>query len=69
MELGDVRQTPFDEIWKNNQILKKLRTLEYSGNCGGCQYKNKCGGCRARAAIYNGGDFMAAEPWCKFGGV
>lgn len=69
MELGDVRQTPFDEIWKNNPILKKLRTLEYSGNCGGCRYKNKCGGCRARAAIYNGGDFMAAEPWCNFGGV
>ena len=66
MELGDVRQTPFDEIWKNNATLKKLRTLEYSGNCGVCLYKNKCGGCRARAAIYNGGDFMAGEPWCNF---
>ena len=66
MELGDVREIPFDEIWKNNPVLKKLRTLNYSGNCGNCQYKNKCGGCRARAAIYHGGDFMAAEPWCKF---
>ena len=66
MELGDVRETPFDEIWKNNSVLKKLRTLNYSGNCGICNYKNKCGGCRARAAIYNGGDFMAGEPWCKF---
>jgi len=66
MELGDVRQTPFDEIWKNNLILKKLRTLDYEGNCGDCKYKNKCGGCRARAAIYNGGNFMAGEPWCKF---
>ena len=68
MELGDVRQTPFDEIWKNNSTLKKLRTLEYSGNCGVCKYKNKCGGCRARAAIYNDGDFMACEPWCDFKG-
>ncbi len=66
MALGDVRQTPFDEIWKNNPILKKLRTLEYSGNCGGCRYKNSCGGCRARAAIYHNGDFMSAEPWCNF---
>ena len=28
MELGDVRQTPFDEIWKNSPVLNKLRTLE-----------------------------------------
>lgn len=66
IELGDVRETPFDEIWRNNSVLKKLRTLDYSGNCGDCRYKNKCGGCRARAAIYHGGDFMATEPWCKF---
>lgn len=66
IELGDVRETPFDEIWRNNSVLQKLRTLDYSGNCGDCRYKNKCGGCRARAAIYHGGDFMAAEPWCKF---
>lgn len=28
MELGDVRQTPFDEIWKNSPVLNKLRTME-----------------------------------------
>ena len=66
MELGDVRETPFDEIWRSNKILKTLRTLEYSGNCGSCKYKNKCGGCRARAACYNDGDFMSGEPWCDF---
>ena len=38
MELGDVRQTPFDEIWKNSPVLNKLRTMEYSGGCGSCQY-------------------------------
>lgn len=65
MELGDVRETPFDEIWKNNPILKKLRTLDYGGGCGVCEYKNKCGGCRARAAVYHAGDFMAADTICK----
>lgn len=65
MELGDVRETPFDEIWKNNPILKKLRTLDYGGGCGVCKYKNKCGGCRARAAVYHDGDFMAADTICK----
>ena len=68
MELGDVRQTPFDEIWKNSEGLNKLRTLEYSGGCGSCEYKRACGGCRARAAYYHEGDYMAEEPWCLYHG-
>lgn len=68
MELGDVRQTPFDEIWKNSPVLNKLRTMEYSGGCGSCQYKRACGGCRARAAYYHEGDYMAEEPWCLYHG-
>ena len=68
MELGDVRKTPFDEIWKNSEVLNKLRTLEYSGGCGTCKYKHACGGCRARAAYYNNGDYMADEPWCLYHG-
>ena len=68
MELGDVRETPFDEIWKNNEVLQKLRTLEYKGGCGSCKYKRACGGCRARAAFYHGGDYMAEEPWCLYHG-
>ena len=65
MELGDVRQTPFDQIWKTNKVLARLRTLDYGGKCGMCRYKNACGGCRARAACYNEGDFMA-EDQCAY---
>lgn len=68
MELGDVRETPFDEIWKNSEVLNTLRTLEYKGGCGSCQFKRACGGCRARAAYYNDGDYMAEEPWCLYHG-
>lgn len=68
LPLGDVRETPFDEIWRENPVLKKLRTLEYSGGCGVCEYKNRCGGCRARAAFYHAGDFMSEEPWCLYHG-
>jgi putative heme d1 biosynthesis radical SAM protein NirJ2 len=68
MELGDVRETPFDEIWKNNKVLQELRTLDYKGGCGTCNYKQSCGGCRARAAFYNEGDYMAEEPWCVYQG-
>ncbi|MBN7771944.1 putative heme d1 biosynthesis radical SAM protein NirJ2 [Clostridium aminobutyricum] len=62
--IGNVKEIPFSEIWLNNPILKELRTLQYNGSCGSCGYKDLCGGCRARAAVYNKGDFMAEEPWC-----
>jgi len=66
--LGDVRETPFDQIWRNNPVLNELRTLDYKGGCGTCAYKKICGGCRARAAYYNEGDYMAEEPWCLYHG-
>lgn len=68
IELGDVRQKPFDEIWEESPVLKKLRTLKYSGGCGSCRYQHVCGGCRARAAYYHDGDYMAEEPWCLYHG-
>ena len=64
--LGDVRKTPFDEIWRDNEVLQTLRTLDYKGGCGVCEFKQLCGGCRARAAYYNDGDYMAEEPWCLY---
>lgn len=66
--LGDVREIPFDEIWRNNEVLNELRTLNYKGGCGECPFKQACGGCRARAAYYNDGDYMAEEPWCLYHG-
>ena len=64
MVVGDVRETPFSNIWADSPILNQLRTLDYKGNCGHCAYKVSCGGCRARAAFYHDGDYMAEEPWC-----
>lgn len=66
--LGDVRKTPFDEIWRNHEVFNTLRTLDYKGGCGSCEFKRACGGCRARAAYYNEGDYMAEEPWCLYHG-
>lgn len=68
MEVGNVRETPFSEIWANSEVFKKLRTMEYEGGCGSCGYKKVCGGCRARAAFYNNGNYMAEEPWCLYHG-
>ncbi|KJS16198.1 MAG: Fe-S oxidoreductase [Peptococcaceae bacterium BRH_c4b] len=63
--VGNVRETPFSEIWRDNPVFKRLRTEEYTGGCGSCRYQKICGGCRARANYYNG-DYMAEEPWCLY---
>ncbi|ADG82003.1 putative heme d1 biosynthesis radical SAM protein NirJ2 [Thermincola potens] len=68
MEIGNVRETPFSEIWANSEVFKTLRTMDYKGGCGTCGYKKICGGCRARAAFYHDGDYMAEEPWCLYHG-
>jgi putative heme d1 biosynthesis radical SAM protein NirJ2 len=65
MPLGNVKDKPFDTIWQENEVLNKLRTMDYQGKCGICDYKNRCGGCRARANYYNG-EYMAEDTWCLY---
>lgn len=66
-EIGNVRETPFDVIWRENEVFKRLRTEEYGGACGACRYKSACGGCRARAAYYHDGDYMQQDDICILG--
>jgi radical SAM protein with 4Fe4S-binding SPASM domain len=67
IRLGNVREKSFDLIWKENETLKMLRTMEYEGKCGICDYKSRCGGCRARANYYSGeGNYMAEDNWCLY---
>lgn len=63
---GNVKQTPFKDIWEKSQLLEDLRDFKkYKGKCGSCEYINVCGGCRARAdAIY--GDYLEEEPFCNY---
>ena len=63
-EAGDVREQPFDEIWRTSPVFQKLRTQDYVGACGTCDYKDGCGGCRARAAYYHEGNYMAQDDYC-----
>ncbi len=65
LSAGNVREQPFEVIWRDSPMLKRLRTEEYSGRCGSCEFRKRCGGCRARALHYHG-DFMAEEPWCLY---
>ncbi|MFZ5988011.1 MAG: radical SAM protein [Bacillota bacterium] len=65
VKAGNIRENPFDVIWKDSSIFNQLRSYkDYEGRCGKCSDVNICGGCRARAYYYNDGNYMAEEPWC-----
>lgn len=66
--VDNIRNKPFDTIWRDNHVLKELRSQDYKGKCGKCIYKQMCGGCRARAAYYHAGDYMGEETLCAYNG-
>lgn len=62
--VGNVRDTPFLEIWHSSEVLQKLRDRsQLSGACAGCANRYICGGCRARGWAYFG-DIHAPDPGC-----
>ena len=66
MQLGNVKETPFSQIWENSPIFEDLRHYDrLRGKCGACEYKAVCGGCRARALAVSG-DYLAEEPYCAY---
>jgi len=66
IEIGDIRQDDFEQMWLNDPLLKVLRDREdRTGHCKVCQYKHYCGGCRARSYGYFG-DVRKSDPGCKF---
>ena len=62
---GNIRETPFSDIWANSPVLKSLQQREerLKGRCGECQYRRLCGGCRGRAWATTG-DYLAEDPSC-----
>ncbi|MEW5945977.1 MAG: radical SAM protein [bacterium] len=63
---GNVRETPFREIWENSELFRELRDFSaYKGRCGRCEFLKVCGGCRARADAVHG-DYLAEEPFCSY---
>jgi len=66
MQLGNVKEQRFSDIWTNSKVFNELR--DYSllkGKCGACEYRAVCGGCRARALSVTG-DYLAEEPYCVY---
>ena len=66
MQLGNVKETPFSQIWETSPVFDDLRHFDrLKGKCGACEYKGVCGGCRARALAASG-DYLAEEPYCAY---
>lgn len=68
LKVGNVREEPFSAIWRYARVLQDMRTGQVKGNCRACEYNSICGGCRARAYVYEAGDYMAGDPWCLYQG-
>jgi radical SAM protein with 4Fe4S-binding SPASM domain len=65
-DCGDVRATPFPELWRNAPLFARFRDQgAYKGKCGRCEYHKVCGGCRARAWCMDG-DPLGEEPLCLY---
>jgi len=66
LDCGNVKTTPFPEIWRTSKPFLQFRDkAAYEGKCGVCEYHRVCGGCRARAFTMSG-NYMAPEPLCSY---
>lgn len=61
--LGNVRHDDLVEVYRENELLRRIRAREVQGPCGVCAFKAVCGGSRARA-FSRWGDPLASDPAC-----
>jgi len=65
MRVGNVRSNSLVDIYRNSEILRRLRSAIFSGRCGVCEFRDICGGSRARAYSFYGDPF-AEDPACPY---
>lgn len=66
VEAGNIRQTNFQQMWRDSPLFAELRDPDtLGGKCGLCEFKKVCGGCRARAYGMTL-DYLAEEPFCTY---
>ena len=63
---GNVREKPFDEIWRESEVFATLRNRDLlEGRCGRCAYRYICGGTRCRV-YHETGSLTAEDKNCWF---
>jgi len=61
--LGNVRDSPLIDVYRQNELLRSIRSAQFEGPCGCCEHSDLCGGSRSRAfAVY--GNPLASDPGC-----
>jgi radical SAM protein len=65
LSLGSVRDLPLADIYQDNPVLRRIRSMEFGGRCGYCDFADLCGGSRARA-FASTGDPLAEDPACSY---
>ena len=66
VRVGNVREQPFRDIWRDSEVFASLRDPgALKGKCGSCGYRKLCAGCRARA-FADTTDFLAEDPDCSY---
>ena len=63
--LGNVREAPIAQIYRDDPLLRRIRAAEFTGRCGRCEYADLCGGSRARAFAASG-DPLGEDPACPY---
>ncbi|MEM3691569.1 MAG: TIGR04053 family radical SAM/SPASM domain-containing protein [Candidatus Korarchaeum sp.] len=65
LKLGSIRERSLKRIYRDDEILRKIREAEFRGRCGRCEYRHVCGGSRARA-LASRGDILEEDPACVY---
>lgn len=64
--LGNVKESRLNQVYKQNRVLRILRTSSnLKGRCGRCEYGDICGGSRSRAYAYYK-DPLQEDPSCIY---
>jgi radical SAM protein with 4Fe4S-binding SPASM domain len=61
--LGNVRESSLIDVYKDNDLLRSIRSAHFEGACGCCEYADMCGGSRSRAFAAFGNP-LASDPAC-----
>ena len=61
--LGNVRERSLIDVYKDNELLRSIRSAHFEGACGCCEHSDMCGGSRSRA-FATFGNPLASDSAC-----
>ena len=65
LSVDNVKRNKLAKIYRENTLLRRLRSAKFKGRCGKCEFRDLCGGSRARAYSYYR-DPLAEDPACPY---